>query len=405
MSTKSILIMLLLAVALVGVGTFFNDSGDSTSAAAPSAGELLFPDLYDQINLVSELVVTNTDNEFHVELKDDEWTLMESANYPIQVEKVRSILITLAELKTVERKTDKPDRYSQLGVQAIGADPGAEAQSKLLTLNDAGGKAVATLIIGKPRSGGQGGTFYVRKPADSASWLVEGTVLDLPATGEDWLDKKVLEVTRADVRAVRITHGDGESLVISKTDADTNYTVHDMPSDRELTYEGVAGGIAGALQYLNFLSVSKADTFKTPEEHTSITSTWTKDGLRITTQLWELDEKVYGTFQAAYDLEGAPSLEVGPVAEGEPVIEAAATPRPKAEVEAEIVALNKRLAPWVYELPPYTKSNLAKRIGELLKPLPDPAAASEEEDLDLPLSIDSFGGALEDTTVGEEDQE
>ncbi len=403
MNSKSLLIAALLAVALVALGLFMADSKGSEAAEASSAGEHLLPGLYDSLDNVSQVSVQSTDGGFNVELSDNQWTLSERDGYPVQVDMVRKAIIALAELKTLEQKTDDPGRYSQLGVQAVGADPTAEAQSKQITLMDESGNTLAALIIGKPRSGGRGGTFYARQPAETASWLVEGEMPNLPGSGDDWLDKKILEINRTDVGAVRITHGDGEVLTISKKDAETNYTVHELPEDRELSYDGVAGGIAGALQYLNFLDVMRAENFESTEAQASVTNFWTKDGLRITAQLWEKDEKVYGSFQAAYDPEGAPAIaELGPTpppAEGEddPASESEATPRPREEVEAEVVALNARVGPWIYELPPYAQGSLAKRLDSMLKPLPEPEEieSAEEEDEQSPISIDSFGGPVE----------
>ena len=409
MNTKSILITGLLAIVLVLAGLFA--SRDSGSEAAEGADEdaVVFPGLYDGINEITELVVATNDAEFHVKLEDGKWTLVERDGYPVSMDKVRSTLIGIAELEPVERKTDDPARYSELGVQALGADPMAETQSKQVTLKNAAGKTVAALIIGKARSGGRGGTFYVRKPTESASWLVEGEQPSLPESGDEWLDKKVIEVKRADVSAARITHDDGEVLTISKLDSETNFKLHEMPEGRELSYEGVAGGIAGALQYVNFESVSKAADFEAPDHQTSVTNVWTKDGLRITAQLWEKDEKVYGTFQAAYDLDGIPTLELGPLPPSEEgVAVAKATPRPKSEVEAEVAKLNGKLSPWVFQLPTYTKTNLTKRIDGLLKPLPKPEEVEDEaeaSDPDAPISIDSFGGPVENDAPNTDDSD
>ena len=45
----------------------------------------------------------------------------------------------------------------------------------------------------------------VRRAADAASWLVRGDLPPLPEKGDEWLDKKILEIKRADVAAARIS--------------------------------------------------------------------------------------------------------------------------------------------------------------------------------------------------------
>jgi hypothetical protein len=400
MNSKSILIAAVLAVVFVIAG-YFATRSESSKAAETTETAFFLPGLYDRINDVVEVRITTSEGDFHVRREDDAWTLVERYGYPVQVEKVRATLIGLAELKVVEEKTSDPARYSELGVQAVGGDPSAEFQSREITLTDKIGATIAALVVGKPRGGGGGGTFYVRRSAESPSWLVKGKLPSLPSEGDEWLDKEIIELKRNDVRAARITHADGEVLTISQLDSEKDFSVHGLPEGRELTYASAPGGIAGALQYMNFEDVTRLDEFEAPESPLAVSDFWTKDGLRVTVRLWEKDEKPYIALAAAYDLDGTPSTVIGPLpppAEGE--AQAEATPRPRAEVEAEVAALNERLAPWVFELPTYSKTNLTKRLEGLLKPLPEAEQPEGSEDLDedAPLDIDSLGGPLDQPT-------
>jgi len=394
MNTKALLFAAVLAVVLVLVGLLVTDSGDG-SAKAGDNSTLLFPDLMEGINDAAALTITTSEGEFNAQRAGETWILAERDGYPVQMENVRATLIGLAELKTVEAKTSDSERYSKLGVQAVGAEPEAETQSKQVNVKDEGGAILAALIIGKPRSGGQGATFYARKPGEDASWLVEGKLPPLPASGDDWLDKKILELKRNDISGARTTHADGEILTISKSDGETDFTVHELPAERELKYASVANGIAGAMQYLNFEDVQKAESFEQPESPVAVTSLWTKDGLQVTTELWDIGEETFASFRAAYDLDGIPTVDLGPqppLEEGE--AQAKATPRPAAEVEAEVETLNAQLTPWIYKIATYSKENLTKRLEDQLKPLPEPEEEAPAEG-DVP-SIDAFGGPVED---------
>lgn len=393
MNSKALLLAGLLAVALVLAG-LFADRSSSYNTQADNAREVVLAGLSDRINDVSEIVIKTASSEYHVKRQAETWVLVEKDGYPVQVDNVRAALMALAELKTVERKTDNPERHGKLGVQSVGSDPQAEDQPKRVDLLDVSGETMASLILGKDRSGGQGGTFYARRPAEMAAWLVEGRRPSFPDDGDDWLDKKIVELKRGDVSAVRTTNVDGTLLTISKEAGETNFTVHDLPADRELSYDAVAGSVAGALQYINFEDVQKAASFEAPEEPLSVTSFWTIDGMRMTVTLWEIEEKFYASFEATYDLQGTPKLEVGPMPapeEGEAAV--VATPRDKAEVEAEVAELNGRLKTWVFQLPAYSKSNLTKTVNSMLKPLPEP----EEEETPTPeegetVDIDTLGG-------------
>jgi hypothetical protein len=405
MNTKAILIAAVLTVVLIIVGLF--QSGDEGSrAATPEADTAFFPGLYDHINDVTAMQVATTEGEFNVRRTGDAWTLDEKSGYHVQVDQVRQSLIALAEMETVEQKTDNPARYVELGVQPVGEAPDAETQSKSITLMNDEGETVAAVLVGKTRGGGRGGTFYVRRPSEAASWLVKGQLPPLPADAAEWLDKKIIEVKRDEVRAARVSHADGEVITISKEDSDTNFTLHELPADRELAYTSAPDSIAGALQYMNFEEVERRESFEAPEEVSAVTNLWTKDGMRVTVQLWDKDEVPYASFEATYDLDGVPSLELAPMpptAEDEGA-EAAAVPRPREEVEAEIVALNTRLSPWVFKLPAYSKTNLTKRVDGMLKPLPTPEETTLDEegaaDPEAPIDIDSLGGALEQPAQG-----
>lgn len=408
MNTKSILIAGVLAVVLVIAGLLATKDGSSEAADVTEDGAFL-AGFYDRINDVALLEIATTDATFNVRRDGERWTLDERFGYPVQVDQVRSALIALADMETVEEKTGDPARYADLGVQPVGGDPTADHQSRSVTLMDEAGAELASVIVGKTRSGGRGGTFYVRRPAETASWLVKGKLPALPDSGDAWLDKKILELKRDEVKAARIAHQDGERVTISKEEGETDFSLHEMPSDRELAYASAPGSIAGALQYLNFEDVERAEGFEAPGEALSVSNYWSRDGLKITVELWDKEETPYARFQAAYDPDSSPTLALGPMpspeepSEGEEDAEAPATytPRPADEVRAEAEALNARLEPWIFKLPAYTKTNLTKRVEGMLEPLPEPEETAEEPAGEAPLEpgatidIDSLGGDFE----------
>ena len=398
MSTKSILVAAVLAVVLVVVGYLAGDRSDARSAPPEEAGSELFPGLYDRMNDVRRVEVRGTESEAVFELRDDAWVSLDKGGYPIQDDNLRALLVGLAELEIIEAKTTNPASFDRLGVQPVGGAPEAEDQSVEVRVLDGAGEEVAALIVGKTRSGGRGNTFSARRPAEDRAWLVEGKRPALPTAPDTWLDKQVVKIERTEVAAARIEHADGEVLTISKESPEANFKPHELPEGRELSYDSVAGSVAGALQYVNFDDVIAAADFEAPGDPLAVTSLWTVDGMRVTVELWDIEGKPHARLAAAYDLEGTPEqAAVGPrpapeeLEEGEAV--AAPTPRPRDEVEAEVAALNARLERWVYVLPTYTRTNLTKRIDNLLKPLPEPEEEAGAPDAGGDLDIDLLGGA------------
>lgn len=399
MSTRTILLAAIAAALLMVAGYVASDRSASRSAPPEVTGSELFPGLYDRMNEVRSVQVRGTDSDMSFELRGDAWVSVDRDGYPIQDDNLRALLVGLAELELVEAKTRNAANFDQLGVQPVGGSPEAESQSSEVTLLDGEGGTVAALIVGKPRSGGRGNTFYARRPAEDQAWLVEGKRPALPTTPDAWLDKQVVRIDRNDVAAARIQHADGEVLTISKETPDANFKPHELPEGRELSYDSVAGTVAGALQFVNFEDVIAAPDFEAPGDPEAVTSLWTRDGLRVTVELWDLDGKPHARLAAAYDLEGTPELAVaGPLPAPDELEEgearAEATPRPREEVEAEAADLNARFERWVYVLPTYTRTNLTKRIDSLLKPLPEPEEEALPTDEDAgPLDIDLLGGS------------
>ncbi len=391
--TPKTLILLIAATAVLVVGGLFYYESSAPPSETAVEGELLFPGLIDEVNDVASLEVATEEGQFTVQRGDEGWGLVERGGYPVLLERVRATLLALAEVKLVERKTENPALYERLGVQSVGEGTGAETPSKSVTAKRADGSVLAALIVGKSREAGTGATYYARRVGESASWLVEGERPPLPETGDEWLDKKVLELDRAEVRAGRTTHADGEVVTIAKKDSETDYTVLDVPEGRELKYASVAGGIAGSMQYLNFEEVLPVTEFEEPGPAVAVTELWTKDGMRVDARVFEgEDGKTWGLFHATLDLEGTPTLPQPTGPQPEAVAESVATPRPAAEVQAEIDALNARLDRWAYELPQYSRTNLTKRLEDLLKPLPTESEA--------PSAAPGDGGAALDLLEG-----
>lgn len=372
MNQKRLAIAALAALALLALGLVLRGQRQPPAAASES-GKPLFPGLLDRINEVAAMHVTTATGGYRIVRQEGGFGVAEKGGYPVEQGQVVKNVLAIAELKKLERKTADPARYAEIGVQDV---PTPDSSTKIVSLRDASDKELAALVLGQTRTGRNSKSIFVRKVGDPQAWLVEGN-LDLREDATAWLDKKILEVKRADVRAVRTQHPDGELVLVSKAKPeDSAFHVENVPPDRKLKYATVANGMGGALEYLNLQDVARADSFEPPEGEPVRTSFWTFDGLRIDVALYEKDSKTYASFRASYDAEGPAELAaVGPVLSEEPAEapEGEAAPekprRPAEEVRAEAEKLDARLARWVFEIPAYSKTNLAKRNDELTEPL------------------------------------
>lgn len=360
--------------------------GESSVEATPG-GAKLFPDLTAKVNDVASIEVKRGDAVTTLKKTDETWGLAEKSGFPVDMTAVRKCLIGMCQMTTAEEKTADPALYAKLGVE----DPSAEgATSALVTVRDASGGTLAALIVGKERTGKSytgSHQVYVRKPDEARSWLANGD-LGLHEKGSEWLDKKILEIKRERIRAVEVRHAEGEVVLVDRDKPETNdFTLHDIPEGKELSYPSAPGSLGSALEWLNLEDVVPAGEMDVKEGATATTKFACFDGLTVSVTTKNVGDLTYARFEASYE---APPESVGPPipaaespdAEKTEGSEGAEVAQPekktRAEVEKEAADLNARLGTWTFVIPSYNKSSFQKAKSELLKDAAPPPAAPPE---------------------------
>ena len=297
---------------------------------AVTENELLFPALRGKVNDASTLTLTGAGGENTTVIRKTAagWVVESRDDYPADVGKLRELLLQLADAKTIERKTSNPDLYGQLGV----ADPAVD-DGKGTRLQIGGAGMDVDIVIG---NAAQSGSRYVRKFADAQSWLIDKDAT-IPDSAMDWLVKDIVDMNSTDVRAVAITHADGEEIRISRESADvTDFSVADIPDGRELSYATVANGIAGALAALKLDDVRKGDAF----EGDVVTATFeTFDGTRVVVLTNKEDDESWISLAASSDEDAGGSTQ----------------------------SINERAAGWQFRIADYKANQLTRRWDDILK--------------------------------------
>jgi hypothetical protein len=168
-------------------------------------GEKLVPTLADTIRQVTGLEIRQGEETVTLErAQNGTWSLKSRGGYPVDVTKVRTLLVGLGQAELIEPKTSKPDRYAALELE----DPEQKgAKSRLVRLMGADGKAISEVVLGKRRPAGYGtgqsGGTYVRKPGDPQTWL-SNVELDAPLATKDWVKTSVLALDTAKINRVNI---------------------------------------------------------------------------------------------------------------------------------------------------------------------------------------------------------
>jgi hypothetical protein len=340
-----------------------------------TAGTTFLPALMDSLEQVDGITVVGAGDMpiATLERDADGWTVQERDGYPADLTKVRHTLLTLAEANVLEIKTANPQLHSMLGVEDVAAP---DATGVAVTLR--GVTPPVTIVVGEAA-----GDYrrYVRRDGENQSFLInrDPEVGTMPAA---WLDTTVIDLPSARVRAVTVTHPDGEIVRVSKATRDQpNFTVENIPEGRTLLYDSVANVMASVLQDLTLEDVER-DTGATDEE--IVTQITTFDGVVITARGLQGDEGHWLAF--AFDTTGAlPETDADPDggANGESAIadtdadtdadadtDTDAESSEPADPAAEAETLNERLGGWRFRIPAYKFDQLTRSMDDLLQAPP-----------------------------------
>lgn len=409
MNARSIGILAVVTAATVGAAFVLDKKRDSATAEAVNE-TALFPDLSAKINDVAKLEVASQEGSFTVARDGGgPWGLVEKAGYPVDGAKVRKLLIALKDAQVIEAKTSRPELYSKLGVEGIEEVDSPSVQVRAV---DAGGTLLADLVVGNRGQNRSGNSYYVRRADDVASFLVKAD-LAIDKSDSTWLDKEIVDIARDEVQAVEIVHASGERVFTHKAEASaTDFVLEGIPEGKELRYAGAPGSLASGMARLTMDDVRAAEDVELPQEATAITTFWTYDGFKVEASIYEIGEELLATFDAAYDEAGPPLPEGAMASEamaGEDAGAGDAEPEADpAAVKERATALTSKANPWVYVLPSWKKSTLAKTLEELTKDI-EPADEGAGLDLGSGLSdeaaieaLDALGrGIGEDPPLGE----
>ena len=384
MTTKTLTILAVVAVVLIAVAALVFQRKDAT---LPQTGQPVFPGLMAAINDVSEMSVSTQSGTITILRGDDAWRVKEKHDYPADMGKVREALVGLAELKILEPKTGKPEFHEKLGLRDIDAEG---SLSTGVTLKDAAGNVLAEIIVGhdRPAKGNPDHKeVFIRKPGNPQTWLAMGKLLVEKNPGE-WLDKDLVRVEPERVRRLRVLYPDKTRLVLEKAQpADLDYQVVNLPEGLEIQSQFTVNNVVSTVTSLSLDDVKPRSEIPFDEQPFVTAVFETFDGLQGTVQLLQKDEKHYVKVSAAFNADlirkPEPEKELDateesrlPAAEQTEAAardqEATADPeqpkiKPEADVKAEIEALNKKVAGWVYVIPKFRADAILKKPQDLLK--------------------------------------
>lgn len=322
--------------------------------------DLLYPGLKEELNKVTAVRIYKAGNAPAIELirGESRWQVAQRSNYPADTAKVRRLLQSLADAKSIEEKTSSAANYATLGVEDI-----TDAAATGTRVELVGTSKPVDLIVGK--NAGMKGS-YVRRAGEPASWLTNESI-EASATPHDWLQTSILDVGADRIQSATITIADGKPYTLTKaTRADADFKVDGLPRGKEPdTF--AANNIATALAGLTLADVRPAQDFAAdkPAAHATFR---TFDGLVVDLEGFSKDDKHYVAAKASYDAALAKQFHVEattPAASGEGNVSTPATASENVEETAD--KTQTRLQGWIYEIADYKYELIFKPADSLVK--------------------------------------
>lgn len=385
MNKNSLLVLSVVTLAALGVAALALRDENSVASTAERAS--LFPELSGHINDVARVRVEKEGKAVTLQREGGKWTLVDRGGYPALFEKVKELVVRLAELQIEEEKTNRKENHSKLELEwPSQATDDHVATTARVTVEDAGGKELAALVVGKSEWRGGKSTVFVRRAAEDQVYLCSlRSSFDLDSDAKSWIETKLVSIPGDRVQSVRIEHADGESVEIGRSATNhTQFTIQDMPLGRTESYAGVANGVAQALSSMPIEDVRPASEIDFSKDPVAKTRYRCTDGLELLIETARVEDRVWARLVASYF---PPPDSTPPASEtqeeraesattsGPPTEEA--SPAQEEDVAKEAEDMNERLAPWAFELGSYKVDQLAKRMKDLLAE-PTPTAGGDE---------------------------
>jgi hypothetical protein len=336
MQRRGLLSLVAAAVALVALAVLVLSRGDHSAGDAVAGGRAL-PGLADKLGEVAAIRLTRGAMAINLRAGDGGWAVVETGGYSADQDRIRKLLLQLAELELIEPKTDKPELLARLDLD----DP-ANGKSTEITAQTRNGAMLGQIIIGRDRPSdiakGEAGV-YVRKSGSDRAWLARGSF----ALGGDvlsWLDRRIIDIAPTRIASVVLTTADGSAAIVARSSADQPFAIDAPPADARPKPDAALAAPAGALDQLELTDVKRATDSPTPKDNTATAAFTTFDGVVIGLRLSPPEVGDWLTIQATGTGDG----------------------------EAEAKAFNDRLSPWAFQIPPARAKLLRMTLSDFLLP-------------------------------------
>lgn len=300
------------ASALVGAASFIPPAEELPRS---EVGQRVLPAFESKAGLVSLIMVTTGEENYHLVKNADGWVMPEKGNYPVNPARIRELTDALAFITYARPMTRDEKKFDRIGL----GDPTAGGTGALLEVGDGSGENFARLLAGY-----RDGRSYIRKPDDLQAWVVGNGVLPPLQRAMRWLDIDVAPLKPEDIAGVDVRPAQGPAYSLT-ANTDSSFSLAPPYDARPLVATLAPTVPAEALTRLSPIDVTPATSIAIGApvaEHI----TRTKSGVFIVARSWRKDDHGWITISAA----------------------TTDTATPEAVEQAK--AVNTKAAPWAFAL-------------------------------------------------------
>jgi hypothetical protein len=394
MNPKVFLVLAALT-AITTVAAVFAVLSQPTVTTLQLVDEPAFPALRENPDAVAKIIVSSPEGTITlVRETGDRWAALERHGYPVDPKRVRDLVVALADMRLIERKTAQPERYDRLEVEPPDAE---NAQSELIRLEAADGAVLAEAIIGKQRyrlTGTEPSGTYLRRPDEAESWLASGGI-QIDRAVARWLDGEIVDVAPETIRRIEIERAGEPGYAAVRDNPGDELRLADLAADERLKEDADLSRLGGALSSVRLDDVLPRDELRWPaEQHTARVETF--EGLELTVRLAKIGDEHWATFDAravaptapTASTEGGKGKREAAAGEANPIEDATANDAGSEEDSAEAggggeassnaeaessdnaaaaeaeppqgpAQLNERVGKWAYQIPEYLFNRLS----------------------------------------------
>jgi hypothetical protein len=231
MSRQRFVLLLIAALVVITGAVFLSSRRD---APQETVNAPLLPSLASDMAAVNAVLIRKgaPAPTLTVHKVGNQWTVAELQDYPADVSKLRTLLLSLRDAKTIEEKTSDPARYATLGVE----DPSQpNAVGTEVTIVAPGSKK--SVIVGKSvlrRS-------FVRRAGEARSYAVEPAI-SVESDARFWIDPHLIDLPSTEIQRIDVKPATGTSYSLHrlKIEASAAHALNASKATRGAPGNGVA---------------------------------------------------------------------------------------------------------------------------------------------------------------------